>query len=180
MRQAAMGLSIVLCMAVLATPALADGTLQWGTCSSPVAYITDANQGGELVPVGNLVELWDENGAAPVAVALVGQGYITSQPGRVVSNTSLPDGSYSMQMRVYNVADPYSPGVESCLVIVGAEGRGSAGINLQISTLLPATICFPAAEIPIGAFDPDLGGGCQVMNPLSVSLASFDVVATPD
>lgn len=169
------------CLAALPMPVLANGTLQWGTCPDPVALITDANAGGALVPVGSLVELWDASASSPTAITRVGQGHLTPQAGRFVVNTlSLADGSYSLQVRVYNVPDPYAPGVESCVVIVGQNGRGTDGINVQIATLQPATICYPSAEIPTGAFSPNQGGGCQVLNPLAVTLAAFSATALDD
>ena len=167
------------CFAALAAPVSADGTLQWGTCPAGPAVITDANTGGALVPVGGLVELWDENGAGRIATAHIGEGYITPQAGRFIRNTSVPDGNYRLQIRVYNIADPYATGVVSCVVFVGENGSGTPGIDTPISTLLPATICYPSAEIPTGNFTaPD--GGCQVLAPLAVTLESFDAVEIPE
>jgi MYXO-CTERM domain-containing protein len=169
MKQVAVTLSIVLGLLLFAAPARADGTLQWGTCANPLAVITDANQSGAPAPVGSLVELWDEDGVAPLATAEIGQGYLTPTPGRVVANSSLADGGYSLRLRVYNVADPYEPGQRSCVAIVGAEGLGTPGMAVQISPLLPATVCFPSAEIPAAAFNPEQGG-CLVLIPLAVTI----------
>jgi hypothetical protein len=176
MKQAATGLMTMLVLLFLATPALADGALQWGTCSNPIALITDANHAGAPVSVGSLVELWADGGAAPLATARIGEGYLTPQTGRVVANSSVADGSYRLHLRVYDVADPYEPGLVSCAAIVGAGGLGTAGVDVQISTLLPATVCFPSAEIPAAVFDP-MQGGCHVISPLAVTLASFEANA---
>lgn len=158
----------------LTKPVLAQsqGTLQWGTCPNPVATITDANTGGELVPVGGLVELWNEGGATPLNTARIGDGYIPSEPGRVAVNSDMPPGSYDFQLRVFDVPDPYAPDVRSCSVIVGANGRGTSGISMVIG-LDPATICFPSAEIPAGDYSIIQGGGCQVLAPLAVTLDFF-------
>ena len=167
----------IVCLAALATPVFADGTLQWGTCTAGPAEITDANNGGTLVPVGSRVELWNTNSTIPLASTSVGSGIIGSPAGRFIANTGLPAGNYTLQVRVYNVPDPYANGVESCVVYVGENGRGTTGISVQITTL-PATICYPSAEIPTGNFAaPD--GGCQVLSPLAVTLESFDAVEVP-
>ncbi len=178
MKQVTVAVLVVLAVLSLVAPALADGGLQWGTCADPVAVITDANHGGAPVPVGDLVELWDANGTAPLAIAHIGQGYLTPLPGRVVTNSSLVEGSYVLQLRVYDLADPYQPGVESCVAIVGLGGLGTGGIPVQISTLSPQTVCFPSAEIPAQSYNPTQGG-CQVMSPMAVTLASFDATAMP-
>lgn len=183
MKQITIALVMLCCLMGLATPALAEqGTLQWGTdpWSNPVATITDANNGGQLVPVGSLVELWNENGVAPLATAHIGDGYVTPRAGRVVANTNLTSGSYSLVLRVFNVADPYAPDVESCSVIVGATGRGTPGIPTNISVLMPVEIFFPSAEIPTGTFSYQQGGGCQMLNPLAVTINSFTATAQND
>lgn len=180
MKWATVVLIAVVCFAALPGPVLADGTMQWGTCSDPMAFITDANAGGALAPIGSLVELWDASASSPIATTRVGLAYIPPEAGRFVANTSLADGSYSFQVRVFNVPDPYAPGVESCVVIVGQNGRGTSGIDVQIATMSPATICYPSAEIPTGTFNPSQGGGCQVLNPLAVTLAAFSATALDD
>lgn len=183
MKQIAIALIVLCCLLGLATPALADqGTLQWGTdpWSNPVATITDDNNGGQLVPVGALVELWHENGVTPLATAHIGDGYITPRAGRVVANTGLAPGHYSLVLRVFNVPDPYAPDVVSCSVIVGANGRGTPGIPVDISVLMPVEIFYPSAAIPTGTFSYQQGGGCEVMNPLAVTLNSFTATAQED
>ncbi len=100
----------------------------------------------------------------------------STQTGKFVANESLPEGGYTLQIRVFNVSDPYTGDMASCAVVVGANGRGTAGIPLNLSTT-PASICFPSAEIPDQVYVPGVGG-CRIFSPLAVTLASFDAINT--
>ena len=169
-----------LCAGLVVVPVYANGILQWGTCAAGPALITDANSSGGLVAVGSLVELWDTQSNQIIATAHIGDGFYPKPPGRVVKLSQPADGTYTLQMIVYNVADPYAPDVESCAAIVGGAGLGTAGLLVSVSALYPSNICFPSAEIPTGTFSAGQGGGCQVLNPLAVTVASFEAFAVPD
>lgn len=183
MRITVLVVMVMFCWATIASAALAEapdgnGTLQWSTCLNPMAVITDGNTGQPVV-IGSRVELWDDSGSAPLAASHIGYGYVTPQPGRVATNVSLPEGNYTLHLRVYNVPDPYAPGVESCVAIVGANGLGLPGIFKSISILMPQEVCFQSATIPTTPFDPTVGG-CQIQNPLAVMVDTLTATALDD
>lgn len=171
----------LVCLAATILPASAASTLQWGTCSAvpgPLGLITDATHGGNLVPAGSLVELWDSAGGSQlVAESAIGAGIVGHPPGRVEAIQNLPDGHYVFRMRVFNVPDPYQPGLTSCAVVVGATGAGTPGVDITLSGLLPASICFPSAEIPNQPYEPGVGG-CGTLSPLGVTIVSFEAFST--